>query len=81
MKHYKYPVAMEIAGATAIWTRPDTGDAPVSYPVPTASAVRRIFESILWGPDIRIVRTAVEICAPIQYQSYVTNYGGLLRAG
>lgn len=77
----KYPIAMEIAGATAIWSRPDTGDAPVSYPAPTASAVRGIFESILWGPDIRIVPTAVEICAPIQYHSYVTNYGGPLRAG
>lgn len=81
MKHYKYPIAMEIAGATAIWTRADSGDAPVSHPAPTASAVRGIFESILWGPDIRIVPTAVEICAPLQYHSYVTNYGGPLRAG
>ncbi|MDD4849426.1 MAG: CRISPR-associated protein Cas5 [Gemmiger sp.] len=71
---------MEIAGATAIWSRPDTGDAPVSYPAPTASAVRGIFEAVLWGPDIRVVPTAVEICAPIQYHAYVTNYGGPLRA-
>jgi hypothetical protein len=25
---------MEIAGNTAMWTRPDTGDSPVSYPAP-----------------------------------------------
>ena len=81
MKHYRYPITMEIAGATALWSRPDSGDAPVSYVAPTPSAVRGIFESILWGPDIRIVPTAVEICAPIQYHSYVTNYGGPLRAG
>lgn len=81
MKHYRYPIAMEIAGATALWTRPDSGDAPVSYVAPTPSAVRGIFESILWGPNIRIVPTAVEICAPLQYHSYVTNYGGPLRAG
>ena len=81
MKHDKYPIAMEIAGATAIWSRPDTGDAPVSYAAPTYSAVRGIFESILWGPDIRVVPTAVEICAPLQYHSYVTNYGGPLRSG
>lgn len=80
MKHYKYSIAMEIAGATAIWSRPDTGDSPVSYPAPTASAVRGIFESILWGPGIRIVPTAVEICAPIRYHSYATNYGGPLRS-
>lgn len=81
MKHYRYPITMEIAGATALWTRPDSGDAPVSYVAPTPSAVRGIFESILWGPNIRIVPTAVEICAPLQYHSYVTNYGGPLRAG
>ncbi|MCL5126466.1 MAG: hypothetical protein M1511_18595 [Deltaproteobacteria bacterium] len=27
----EYVVTMEIAGPTAMWTRPDTGDAPVSY--------------------------------------------------
>lgn len=79
MKQKVYPIAMEIAGATALFSRPDSGDSPVSYPVPTPSAIRGMFESILWGPDIRIVPTAVEICAPIQYHSYVTNYGGPLR--
>jgi CRISPR-associated protein Cas5d len=27
-----YHVRLEISGPTAMWTRPDTGDAPVSYP-------------------------------------------------
>jgi CRISPR-associated protein Cas5d len=80
MQQKVYPIAMEIAGPTALFSRPDSGDSPVSYPVPTPSAIRGIFESILWGPDIRIVPTAVEVCAPIQYHSYVTNYGGPLRA-
>ena len=80
MKQKKYPIAMEIAGPTALFSRPDTGDSPVSYPAPTPSAVRGIFESVLWGPDVRIIPTAVEICAPIQYHSYATNYGGPLRA-
>jgi len=71
---------MEIAGNTAMWTRPDTGDSPVSYPAPTYSAVKGIFESILWGPAIEIIPTKVEICAPIQYHSYCTNYGGPLRS-
>lgn len=75
----QYNICMEIAGATAIWTRPDTGDCPVSYPVPAYSAVKGIFEAILWGPAIQIIPTKVEICAPIQYHSYQTNYGGPLR--
>ena len=75
----RYDVSMEISGEYAIWTRPDTGDCPVSYPAPTFSAVRGIFESILWGPAIEVIPTAVEICSPIKYQNYQTNYGGPLR--
>lgn len=74
-----YKIQIEIAGATAMWTRPDTGDCPVSYPSPTYSAVKGIFESILWGPAVEIVPTKVEICAPLQYHNYQTNYGGPLR--
>lgn len=72
---------MEIAGNTAMWTRPDTGDSPISYPAPTYSATRALFESILWGPAIRIIPTKVELCSPPQYHSYATNYGGPLRKG
>ena len=42
-----YEVSFEITGPTAMWTRPDTGDAPVSYPAPTLAAVKGIFESIV----------------------------------
>ncbi|MCE5333685.1 MAG: CRISPR-associated protein Cas5 [Desulfobacteraceae bacterium] len=74
-----YEIEMEIAGNTAMWTRPDTGDCPVSYPAPTYSAVKGIFEAVLWGPAVQIVPTKVKICAPIQYHNYQTNYGGPLR--
>lgn len=74
-----YKIAMEISGPSAIWTRPDTGDMAVSYPVPTASAVKGIFESILWLPGARVVPTSAEICAPIVHHTYATNYGGPLR--
>lgn len=75
----KYQIMLEIAGDTAMWTRPDTGDCPVSYPAPTYSATKGIFESLLWGPAVQITPTKVEICAPIQYHNYQTNYGGPLR--
>lgn len=29
----QYTISLELSGPTAMWTRPDTGDAPVSYPV------------------------------------------------
>ena len=70
---------MEISGNTAMWTRPDTGDSPCSYPAPTYSAVKGIIESILWGPAVLIIPRKVEICSPVQYHSYTFNYGGPLR--
>jgi len=74
-----YEISMEISGKTAMWTRPDTGDSPVSYPVPTWSAAKGIFESIVRFETVEIVPTMVEICAPVVYHNYVTNYGGPLR--
>lgn len=75
----RYEIALEISGNTAMWTRPDTGDCPVSYPAPTYSAAKGIFESILWGPAVQIIPTKVEICTPVQHHNYQTNYGGPLR--
>ena len=79
MTNSSYFVEMEVSGDTAMWTRPDTGDAPVSEVIPSYSAVKAIFESVLLGFNSVIKPVKVEICAPIQYHSYYTNYGGPLR--
>jgi len=76
----EYVISMEISGSTAMWTRPDTGDCPVSYPVPTYSACKGIFKSVLWGPAVEVIPLKVEICSPIVYHEYHTNYGGPLRS-
>lgn len=74
-----YEVSMEISGPTAMWTRPDTGDAPVSYHAPTFAAAKGLFESIVWLKSAEVVPTRVEICAPPVFHTYSTNYGGPLR--
>jgi CRISPR-associated protein Cas5d len=79
MKPYK--IQMEIAGDTAMWTRPDTGDCPVSYPAPTYSAVAGIFKAVAWGPAIEVVPFRCEICEPLHFHNYATNYNGPLKKG
>jgi len=74
-----YCVAMEIAGLAAIFTRPDSGASFVSYPAPTYSAVKGMFECVARWKSAYIQPTRVEICKPIQFHSYATNYGGPLR--
>jgi len=75
-----YEVKFEIAGPAAMFTRPDTGSAPVSYPVPTFSAAKGIFEAVLRRAHMYVQPTKVEVCSPIRYERYVTNYGGPLRS-
>jgi len=75
----KYTVEMEIAGPAAMFSRPDTGASFVSYPAPTFSASKGIFESVVRLKSAYIRPTKVEICRPIRYHRYATNYRGPLR--
>jgi CRISPR-associated protein Cas5d len=75
----RYLIQLEIAGPTAMWTRPDTGSSPASYVAPTFCAAKGIFESITRWESVYIQPLKVEICKPIQFHRYATNYGGPLR--
>src|SRR6185369_4895666 len=74
-----YAIQMEVSGPTAMWTRPDTGDSPVSYPMPTYSAAKGLFEAVVRIETVEIIPVKVEICKPIVFHNYATNYGGPLR--
>lgn len=74
-----YGVQLEIAGPTALWSRPDTAPHPVSYPAPTCSAAKGIFESVLRWKSVEVRPIACEICKPVRYHRYAFNYGGPLR--
>jgi CRISPR-associated protein Cas5d len=83
-----YRVEMEVAGPLAMFARPDTGGTPTSYPVPTWSAAKGLFEAIAFLSDgaAWICPTRVQVCRRIggpqgrvQFQRYTTNYGGPLR--
>ncbi len=86
--HRGYEVGLEVAGPLAMFARPDTGGTPTSYPVPTWSAAKGLFESIAFFADgsAWICPMKVEICRPVgepggrvRFQRYTTNYGGPLR--
>jgi len=79
MNERGYHVQFEISGPYAMFTRPDTGSAFVSYPVPTWSACKGMFEAVARLKSAYIDPTRVEICAPVNFHRYVTNYGGPLR--
>lgn len=75
----QYTASFEIAGPTAMFSRPDTGSSPVSYPAPTRSALKSIFECVVFSNQAYFAPQRVEICSPIVFSRYTTNYGGPLR--
>lgn len=72
-------MSFEIAGPAAIFTRPDSGSGFVSYPAPTYSAAKGMFDCVAFWKSAYIRPVRVEICNAIQFQRYATNYGGPLR--
>jgi CRISPR-associated protein Cas5d len=79
MRQHPYSVSLEIAGPAAMFTRPDSGSTPISYPAPTYSAAKGMFEAVARRRGAYVRPTRIEICTPIRYARYVTNYGGPLR--
>lgn len=80
----QYKAQLEVAGPLAMFSRPDTGGTPTSYPAPTRSAAKAIFESIamLRSGSAWIRPVHVELCklvgsvgGEIKYQQYTTNHG------
>jgi CRISPR-associated protein Cas5d len=72
-------ISFKVAGPAAMFTRPDTGATPISYPVPTYGAAKGMFDAVHCRSNIYVRPVRAEICSPIRYERYVTNYGGPLR--
>ncbi len=67
------PLAVEVRGDLACFTRPEMKVERVSYPVMTPSAARGILEAIFWKPEIRWQVRSIEVLRPIRYVSIMRN--------
>ena len=67
------PLAVEVRGPYACFTRPELKSERVSYPVMTPSAARGILEAIYWKPEFDYVVTAIEVLEPIRWASIRRN--------
>ncbi len=72
MQNHK-PFCLEVWGDYACFTRPELKVERYSYDVPTPSAVRAIFEAILWKPAIRWRVARIEVLSPIAWASIRRN--------
>src|SRR5664280_708639 len=67
---------LEISGDLDCFTRPEMKVERVSYDIMTPSAVRAVFESILWKPAIRWQPEKIEVLAPIRWTTIRRNEVG-----
>lgn len=64
---------LEVTGDYACFTRPEMKVERVSYDVPTPSAVRAIYEAILWKPAIQWHVKKIVVLNPIKWISVRRN--------
>ncbi len=67
---------LEVSGPYACFTRPEMKVERVSYDVITPSAVRAMFDAILWKPAIFWRVNRIEVLAPIRWVSVRRNEVG-----
>ena len=67
---------LDVSGDYACFTRPEMKVERVSYDLITPSAVRAIFEAILWKPVIRWHPRRIEVLAPIRWVNLRRNEVG-----
>ena len=67
------PLAVEVRGPYACFTRPELKSERVSYPVMTPSAAKGILEAIYWKPEFDYIVTAIEVLRPIRWASIRRN--------
>lgn len=75
-----YEIEMEIEGDMACFLSPEEGSEGGSYPIPPYSAVKGIFESILFLRHAEVIPYKIHVCRPIQYtDASFNNHVGHLR--
>jgi CRISPR-associated protein Cas5d len=67
------PLAVELRGEYACFTRPELKTERVSYPVMTPSAAKGVLESIYWKPEFEYLLTSIEVLKPIQWVTIRRN--------
>ncbi|WP_107074092.1 type I-C CRISPR-associated protein Cas5c [Micromonospora sp. MH33] len=60
------PIAVQVSGEAALFSRPELKVERVSYPVMTPSAAVGVLESIFWKPEMRYQIVAIEVLKPVK---------------
>jgi CRISPR-associated protein Cas5d len=67
------PLAVEVEGPFACFTRPEFKTERLSYPVMTPSAAKGLLEAIFWKPEFTYRIARIEVLKPIRWFSVRRN--------
>ncbi|OYO04694.1 CRISPR-associated protein Cas5d [Propionibacteriaceae bacterium ES.041] len=67
------PLALQVDGEAAVFTRPEFSSERVSYPVITPTAAAGLFRSVFWKPQITWVIDRIEVLAPVKWATLRRN--------
>ncbi|GAB3214007.1 CRISPR-associated protein, Cas5d family [Marinactinospora thermotolerans DSM 45154] len=67
------PLAVEVTGPYACFTRPELKTERFSYPVMTPSAAKGLLEAIFWKPEFTYLIERIEVLSPIAWFSVRRN--------
>lgn len=73
MKKQSPILRIRVQGPLAIFTRPELKTERVSYPVPTPSAMRGLYEAICWKPAIRWQIERIIVLNDIRFTAFKRN--------
>lgn len=68
-----HPVAVQVWGELACFTRPEFGAEKVSYPVMTPTAAQGLLEAIFWKPEFEWRVAAIDVLRPVQWSRIFRN--------
>ncbi|CAN5887968.1 type I-C CRISPR-associated protein Cas5c [soil metagenome] len=73
MKTTSPTLRLRCSGPLAIFTRPELKTERFSYPVPTPSAMRGVFDAIIWKPAIAWHIERIHVLNPVAFSSFRRN--------
>ncbi|MFT3874264.1 MAG: type I-C CRISPR-associated protein Cas5c [Nocardioides sp.] len=71
---FRYPpLALQVAGDAAAFTRPEFTSERLSYPLMTPTAAIGLLSTVFWKPEIRWVIERIDVLAPVRWTNLRRN--------
>lgn len=79
---FRYPpIAIQVRGAYAAFSRPEMTSERVSYPLMTPTAAVGVLSAVFWKPQLRWVVEQIDVLAPVSWTNIRRNESGTAVTG